>query len=228
MRLPHAAKLALARHVTRVVERLDPARYRQEPAYVAALFARLDEVVYRGRNLTLEIRSTVVDDRAPNSAESVWGADFGIVAAIHTREEVLEKAVLGQAKRGHIPNLPPAEAANFRRQVSKMSRATHATVGLEVPTRTGIGPSVRMVEESHVFGDGWAVQSTGNNGKYEVALAPKVSGEPAVLVWPAMPLEEYIYSRMLKCLHGDRNEGLLKGLASSSLTALRIEARSPE
>ena len=38
MRIPQAAKRAIKRHVDRAIKRLDPIRYRQESAYVGALF----------------------------------------------------------------------------------------------------------------------------------------------------------------------------------------------
>jgi hypothetical protein len=72
VKIPAPAARALSLHVSRAVERLDPARYKKEAAYVAALFARLDAVVYRGSNFTLELKSPVVCDRGPNSAESKW------------------------------------------------------------------------------------------------------------------------------------------------------------
>jgi hypothetical protein len=118
--------------VSRAVERLDPARYKQEPAYVAALFARLDAVVYKSPSLMLELKSTVVCDRGPNSAESTWGADFGIVASIIARDEAVEKGVLGQAKRGSLVHLVPTVAQEFRRQVIKMEAAT----SLRIEART--------------------------------------------------------------------------------------------
>jgi hypothetical protein len=59
----------MRRHVEHAVARLDPVRYSQEPAYVAALLARLDGVVYEGSAGRIEIRSTIVADRGPNSAE---------------------------------------------------------------------------------------------------------------------------------------------------------------
>jgi hypothetical protein len=115
--------------------RLDPLRYNQEPVYVAALFARLDDVVYQGRELSIEIQSTIVDDRGRDSAESQWGADFGIVARIRGSEEDTEKAALGQAKKGSLVSLPKREAEGFRKQVVDMSRATPARLASKCQPR---------------------------------------------------------------------------------------------
>jgi hypothetical protein len=226
MKLPVVARRALARHVAAAVERLDPARCHQEPAYVTALFARLDAMVYSGPNLTLEIKSTVVSDRGPNSAESVWGADFGIVASIRSDHETVDKAILGQAKRGSLATLTQSERERFRQQVVKMAGATHATVGLEVPTESGLPPKVRVVEVSEAFGQRWAAQSVFSQRHYETTIFSKDFIEPPVLLGPALSLDTYIYSELIRCLHGDQDSRLIQGLTHSSLPALRIEARS--
>jgi hypothetical protein len=128
MRIPAPAARVLSRHVSHVVARLDPARYEQEAAYVAALFARLDAVVDHSPDFTLELKSTVVTDRGPNSAES---------------------------------RVPPPNAT-----------------------------------------------------------------QPVILVAEPLPLGRYLHAQLLRCLHGDQRRELVEGLATSSLTSLRIEART--
>jgi hypothetical protein len=145
MNLPPSAMRAVTRHISKVVARLDPERYHQEPAYVAALLGRLDEVVDRGRDLTIEFKSTVVDDRGRQSAESVWGADFGITALIQTPDRSIAKGAIGQAKRGNIGSLVGDERERFRTQVVKMSHSTTATLALEVPMMVGKLPHIRVV-----------------------------------------------------------------------------------
>ena len=46
---------AVRHHVHRAVSRLEPDRYSQVPAYVAALIVRLNGVVYEGREGRVEI-----------------------------------------------------------------------------------------------------------------------------------------------------------------------------
>jgi len=104
MKLSPAAIRALNRYVDRALE-FDPARFHQEAAYVSALFGRLDGLVFKGRKFTIEIKSTIPSDRGRGSAESIHGADFGIVAIITGPDLRIEKAVLGQAKRNRIDNL---------------------------------------------------------------------------------------------------------------------------
>src|SRR5580698_7134236 len=133
MWIPPAAASALSRHVSQAIKRMDPVRYTQEPAYVAALFGKLDAVVYHDAGLMVELRSTIVGDRGRKSAESRWGADFCLVASISGPKEKQEKAVLGQAKRGSLIDLATADAGDFREQALKMSVAKQAIVGLEVP-----------------------------------------------------------------------------------------------
>lgn len=223
MKIPAPAARALSLHVSRAVERLDPARYRQEAAYVAALFARLDAVVYRGSNFTLELKSTVVCDRGPNSAESKWGADFGIVASMISKEETAEKGVLGQAKRGSLIELVPSQAETFRQQVLKMSAATTAMVGLEVPTSSPTAPTVRILEVPVMHG---TVPIQHAFRTYEHGIKAPNPAEPLILVAEAVPLGRYLHAELIRCLHGDANRAFVSGLADSSLTTLRVEART--
>ncbi len=83
----------------------------------------LDAVVLPLVGFHARTQGTVVTDRGPNSAESRWGADFGLKASIISKEETTEKAVSGQAKGCSLINLPPGKAEQFRHQV-KMSAAT--------------------------------------------------------------------------------------------------------
>ena len=223
MQLPAAAKQALSRYVSQAVNRLDPARYKQEPAYVAALFGRLDGVVYRSREVTIEIRSTVVNDRGRGSAESVHGADFGIVASIASNDEVVEKAVLGQAKKGSLAGLPSVPKESFREQVVKMSALTRATIGFEVPTAAGAPPMIRIVEAAQPFHNAWSRTSL---RKYEEKISATNVSEPPVYLGTALPLGRYLYAELLRCLHGDNDIRLLHALTASSLPVLHVNART--
>ena len=214
--------LALSRHVSRAVARIDPLRYKQEPAYVTALFARLDGVVYRGRDLTLEFKSTIISDRAPGSAESVWGADFAIVASIRDEYNEVEKGVLGQAKRGSLDQLSRGDSSNFIRQVAKMNNATKAIVGLETPGGTVVMPTIRILEIPRMIGD---IPLYSSVRHYDYVLKSHNNDEPAVFVGPAQPLAKYLGAELVRCLHGDTSEGFVKGLDNSDLSTLRIKAR---
>lgn len=223
MKIPAPAARALSLHVSRAAERLDPSRYKQEAAYVAALFARLDALVYRGSNFTLELKSTIVCDRGPNSAESKWGADFGIVASMISKEETAEKGVLGQAKRGSLIELVPHEAELFRQQVLKMSAATTAIVGLEVPIAFLRRPqSASLRCPSCMVPYRYSVHSR----PIEHRIKPPDPAEPLVLVADAVPLGRYLHAELIRCLHGDTDRTFVSGLADSSLTSLRVEART--
>jgi hypothetical protein len=225
-RIPPGAARSLSRYVSKAVARLDPARYRQEAAYVAALFARLDGVVYHRRELTIEIESTIVADRGPNSAESKWGADFGIVGRLTTPNRFVEKGVLGQAKRGSLVDLPPNEREQFRRQVVRMIEATDATVGLEVPNETGTSPAIRIVELPTMFQGTIPVRKSFR--RLEFSIDPPTREEPPVYLSDAIPIGRYLYAELLRCLHGDTNERFIRGLEDSSLTYLMVEARRSE
>jgi hypothetical protein len=223
VRIPPAARRALRRRILSAVSRLDPLRYSQEPSYVAALFARLDDVVYRGHGLTIELQSTIVDDRGRGSAESKWGADFAIVARIRASHEDTEKGALGQAKKGSLVDLPPSDAERFREQIVNMGRATQAMLGLEVPTQSGDIPVIRIVEVSPQYGATWAAQSLLSNRWYEKTLFASNSPEaPPVLVGKRMGLDHYLDRELIRCLHGDDRPEFVQALGHSSLKLLRV------
>ncbi len=220
-------KAAIRQHVAKAVERLDPQRYRQEAAYVAALFARLDDVVLDRPDARVEFRSTIVADRGPNSAESIWGPDFGVTASLAEPDFTNRKAVIGQAKRGSITSLPARESQFFREQVAKMSQVTHATIGLEVPNVAGELPLVRIVEATTTFSDTWAATSIFSpRHSFERVIRPPTAADgAAALIWPGMRLDDYLYDQIIGCLHGDRDQSLVQALEDSRLTSLHIDAK---
>lgn len=220
-------KTAVRHHVIRAVERLDPQRYRQEPAYVAALFARLDAVVLDRPEARVEFRSTIVEDHGPNSAESIWGADFGVIASLTQPNLQLHKAVIGQAKRESLISLPQSKSQQFREQVAKMWDLTHATVGLEVPKIAGEMPLIRIVEATTIYGDTWVAQSMlAPRQSFEQAIRPLAPDQgPTALIWAAISLDDYLCDQIVGCLHGDRAESLVHALANSNLTTLHINAK---
>ena len=209
MKRSPAMRAALRRHVWRALERLDPDRYFQEPAYVAALLARLDGVVYRGREGRLEIRSTIVADRGPRSAESAWGADFGIVAVFDDRSSRIEKGVIGQAKKGPLRSLSDLSWQVLKGQCMKMSHATSAVLALEVPTKCSEPTIVREIETSPRIPDSLSLLEDQSH------QAPLDFGRP-------QELADYLTDRFMTCLHGDRSPGFVRGISESNLSHLRL------
>lgn len=207
-----AVRNAVRQYVAKAIERLDPARYYQEPAYVAALLARLDGVVYQGRYGRVEIRSTIVADRGPNSAEYRWGCDFAMVALLGDARERVEKAVLAQAKKASIPDLTGKERDDFLAQCKKMSNATNSTLALEVPRSSSDGVLIREItlEERKI-------RRIIIDGKFPPLLTQ--IGRP-------QPLADYIVDRVLPCEHGDRNPDFVGKVNDSKLTHLAIMAES--
>lgn len=147
-----AVREAMREHVRRAVERLDPSRYSQEPAYVAALVARLDGIVYDDRDARVEIIGTVVADRGRGSAEARSGADFAFTATLVQEERKTKKAVLGQAKRGPSEHLTSFEQDRLGKQCGKMLRSTAAAVVLNVPVHFGEWPLVRLLDQKGNYG----------------------------------------------------------------------------
>lgn len=63
---------------------------------------------------------------------------------------------------------------------------------------------------------------------YEHRIKAPDPTEPLILVGEPVPLGRYLYAELIRCLHGDTNRAFISGLADSSLTALRVEARAIE
>ena len=208
---PPTMRTALRRHVRRALERLDPNRYFQEPAYIAALLARLDGVVYKGRAGRLEIRSTIVADRGPHSAESRWGADFGIVAVLDNQGIHIEKGVLAQAKKGSLNNLQGSAAEAFLGQCEKMSVATTAILGLEVPTR---------------FAEPVIVREVNIRRSMQLSLLEDQSLQQQQIIGRPQELADYLAGRLLRCSHGDHTPNFVHGVRDSNLSHLLILAES--
>ncbi len=185
----------------RAYERLDMRRYSQEPAYVSALFARLDGVVYDGPEGRIEIQSTIINDRGPNSAESQWGADFAITAKIsYASCKTMEKAVLGQAKRGYIFELPIRERKKLVGQCKKMSSVTDHYVVLEIPKSMHYKPTI--------------LQSVGVDIEYDENLNSFLPTR--------FELTSYLFYYLIACLHGDKRKEFVNAVAESSLSSLHI------
>ena len=208
-----AVRNAVRRHVARAVSRLEPTRYSQEPAYVAALLARLDGVVYQGRYGRVEIQSTIVADHGPNPAEFVWGCDVALVAFLRDPHERVEKAVLAQAKKASIPELTGKERERFLGQCEKMNSATNSILGLEVPRQLGDDVLVReiIVEEPKVR---------------RLIIEGKRLPLPTTHIGGPQPLADYLVHRLLQCEQGDRNPDFVGNVADSKLSHLIIKGES--
>ena len=223
--VPPEAKRALSLHITNVIKRIDCSRFSQEPQYVAALFGRLDAMVYESARFSLELRSTIVDDRGRGSAESNWGADFALVASITQGSDSMEKAVLGQAKRGSLTRLSPSGSEKFRIQAVKMSRATSDLIGLEVPTTNEVQPTVRIIDVPKLHGNIPIYSFDSFLLRHEHTITASNAGPPVALT-KHIPLGQYIYARLLRCIHGDIRPNFVQAVSDSKLTKLTAIAHA--
>lgn len=204
------ARRALRRHVYRAVERLDPIRYTQEPAYVAALLARLDGIAYTGDDGRIEMQSTIVADRGPNSAESKWGADFAIVGIFDGNDGRTEKGTLAQAKRGSLRELSSKTEGEFYHQCAQMAQATDAILGLEVPAQAGEPVLAREIQV--------------RRSTRAISLDDRPWHSPKIGV--ARSLAVYLSDRFLLCLHGERDPNVVRHFQDSHLSRLEIRGES--
>jgi len=99
---------------------------------------------------------------------------------------------------------------------------TRATIGLEVPNASYVQPTVRIIEVPTMRG---TVPIQHSFRWYEHSVPPPNAAEPVILVAEPLPLGRYLCAELLRCLHCDQRRELVEGLATTSLTSLRIEAR---
>jgi hypothetical protein len=194
LNLHPAIKMALTQHVNAAMLRLDPIRYRQEPNYMAALLGKLDAVVYDGPHGYLEIRSTSVDGIGAGAAEKWCGADFALIAVIRSGGRQVTKSVLGQAKRGALGALSPAEGRRFGGQRDAMA----------------------------VFTDHYVVVSTPAGPGETISVIRSTPSNPAAL-HPAQTLPDYLET-FVQCSHGDRGKKFTEAVQNSRLPKLKIIA----
>ncbi|MCU8104869.1 hypothetical protein [Shewanella sp. SM101] len=180
--------------------RLNRVRFAQESAYVDALIGRLDGVLDFGNgNGYIEFTSTVVADRGPGSAESLYGADFAIVFKSTNVDKPINKAILSQAKNDTIDKMPKEEVTRLREQCMKMARFTNDYIVLEAPKVDGAVPTIIIGTPSN---QAW--------GKIR------------------MGLDDYFLEFVLSCKHGDRRPDFIKGVASSKLSGLTVDVNGLE
>jgi hypothetical protein len=183
-------------YVREAVDTLNAAAFEQEPHYIAALMGRLRGIAYKGPDAFVEFRTTVVSSIGPPSAERWSGADFAITANIERGDIVVEKAILGQAKRGGLDELSHSEQDRLVDQVRKMLELTRS-------------PKVVFIPE---------VQ-----GRYEPVVASGVRIANGLKTTP-IPISDYVVRRILTTLDGDTRPRFVARVQSSSLSQVRILA----
>jgi len=184
-------------YVESIVHRLERKRYIQEPAYVDAFFAKLDDVVDLGlNNGFIEFKSTIVADRGKGSAEHKYGADFALVYKSANINSSVTKAIIGQAKHANADNLGAKEKNVLIGQCEKMARITNAFIVFEVPVNDYQIPTIRI----------------GNclNKKWKEEI---------------IPFDEYLVDQVIACHHGDIRQDFIRAIGDSKLTQLKVDTK---
>lgn len=187
---------AVRAHVRRAVEGVSSASFRQEPAYTAALLARLAGVAYEGPDGSVVFRATNVDSIGPGAAERWSGADLAITAEISRGNLTVRKAILAQAKLGELDDLPTGERGRLVGQIVDMRRFTRS-------------PKVILIRE------------LGDVREPLVASGIRIAGN---LRTQALPLPDYFVRRLLTTLDGDTRPPFVAAVQESRLKQLRVLA----
>ncbi len=191
---PVEVRHAVREFVEDAVTKVSGKSFRQEPSYVAALMGRLVGIAYDGPYGFVELKPVIVDSR---TAEHWFGADFAITADIRSREVAVLKAIVAQAKRGSLAELPTGERERLIEQVRHMRSYTRS-------------PKVMLIPES-----GGVRRPTIISG---VRLMGGFETKP-------VDLSDYFVRRVLPTLDGDTRPGFVEAVQESGLTQLRVRAR---
>jgi hypothetical protein len=128
-RFPAQVRNAVRQYVDSRARGVNPRRFNQEPHYCIALIHSLIGTAYDGAEGLVQFEVTSIDDRGPDSAEHLSGADFAITASISDNLSTVRKAILFQAKLGTVENMPPSDLSELKSQVRKMRRFTRSPKG---------------------------------------------------------------------------------------------------
>jgi hypothetical protein len=193
---PHIRE-AVRAHVRRAIDQVSPARFAQEPAYTAALLARLEGTAYEGEDGSVIFTATNVNAVGPNVAERWSGADLAITAEIRNARLTIRKAILAQAKLGELEDLSSNERDRLVGQILDMRHLTAS-------------PKVILIREL--------------DGRREPVVA---SGRLISENRPTQPLAlpDYFVRRILTTLDGDTRETFVDGVQEGGLKQLRVFAR---
>jgi|SRR6266478_1545532 hypothetical protein len=187
---------AVRAHVQQAIEGVSPARFRQEPAYTAALLARLAGTAYTGPDGSVVFTTTNVDSIGRGTAESWSGADLAITAEIRQGNLAVNKAILAQAKLGELDDLPLTERDRLVGQIVEMRRFTRS-------------PKVILIRE------------LGDVREPLVASGIRIAKNLGTQI---LPLPDYFVRRLLTTLDGDTRPTFVAGVQESSLKQLRVLA----
>ena len=194
---PAHIREAVRDHVRRAVDEVSPVRFAQEPAYAAALLARLEGTAYEGADGSVVLRTTNVNSIGRGAAERWSGADLAITADIRKGELAVNKAILAQAKLGGLEDLSLNERLRLVDQILAMRQVTPS-------------PKVILIRE---FDD---------RREPMVVSGMRIATES--LRTQALSLPDYFVRRILTTLDGDTRPEFVAGVQDSSLQQLRVSA----
>lgn len=195
-RFPRHIRRAVRNHVERAIQDLDPQRYRQEPAYTAALAGRLEGTAYEDDDGFVVFRSTVIADRGRGAAEFWSGTDLVITSVISDGVKTIQKAILIQSKLGRIEDLKQAEQDRLYGQIKDMQRLTRAPKIMEIVNDGGIR-TPRIVSGNRFLND-----------------------QP----YRSYDLSSYMTSRVLTTFDGDTRPDFVQSVQDSTLTQVQLLA----
>lgn len=197
---PKDIKQAVKLYIDQKIKEIDSGRFRQEPAYVASLFSRIEGVAYQSPEGVIKFKATIVDDRGPGAAEKRTGADFVLTADISVNTNRIQKAIVGQAKLNSIDSLTPKQRSKLCEQI----RLMRSELKYKYP---------KVMEIIEVDGFRQPRILSGINF---------LMGES----YKSVLFSDYIVDRVLTTLDGNTNSNFVQRVQSSSLSLPRLHIKA--
>ena len=189
---------SVKQHVEKAIRSVDPSHYKQEAAYCVALAHALQGTAYDGPDGSVTFRSTAISDRGKGAAEKWSGADLAVTADVSDGKQVVQKAILIQAKRGALEKLPPREVTRLRGQIEDMATLTRSPKVMDIPLKDQYGDP--GIYSGRLYLDDKAPS------RYSLA--------------------DYVVRRILTTLDGDTRPDFVQSVQDSDLTRLKVTART--
>jgi hypothetical protein len=187
---------AVREYVRIAATKTQPSRFSQEHAYLNALLASLQGIVYNEKDGFVEFSVTSINDKGKGAAEHWSGIDCVITANIKDENNQIDKAIIFQAKRGEIQSLRNSERLRLNGQIRDMKKLSRSPKIIELP-----------YEDSNLI-------------PTVISANRVLSGK----TYKQTPLPDYFIQRVLTTFDGDTRPDFVNAVQESSLLRLKLIA----
>ena len=192
---PEHVKLAVIKYIRDRTNTVTVRRFGQEHDYLSGILANLIGTVIDDGTYYISINTVRTSSSGPNSAESIYGADFSMIIEIHWEDDFVIKGIIGQSKKGYVTDLSKRDKQQLKNQLKKMRQLTSAPKIVELPTDN--------TETIYVL-----------SGKQYLRDNPNIE---------RLSLSSYFIRQILTCIEGDTNPEFIQKVSEGTF-GLKVNA----